>query len=85
MAEDSTIESPLKDSKPMVQRNEKGQLLPGSVLNPNGYVKGKPNFSTDFDEVVEEIAELNHITISEARKILLKKAYAEAKDGNFPY
>jgi len=76
---------PLKDSEPMVKRNEKGQLLPGSVLNPDGYVKGTRNFNTDFDEVVEEIAKANNITPSEARKILLRTAYKEAKDGKYPF
>ena len=54
--------------------------------NPGG---GRPpgirNFTTDFDEAVEEIAKANGITISEARKILFKVAYAEAKGANFPF
>jgi hypothetical protein len=56
------------------------------------FVKGNPgkpigakSFATDFDEVVEEIAKANNITQSEARKILLKSAYKEAKDGNFNF
>jgi hypothetical protein len=80
-----TEEIPLKDRKPMVKRNKKGQLEKGSILNPIGYVKGQRNFETDFNEVVEEIALANKITTSEARKILIKKAYAMAKDGNFQY
>ena len=53
--------------------------------NPSGRPVGTRNFQTDFDEVVEEIAKANNITNSEARKILIKKAYGEAKDGNFQY
>lgn len=69
----------------MVERNEKGQLMKGAILNPEGRPVGTRNFQTDFDEVVEEIAKANNITNSEARKILIKKAYGEAKDGNFQY
>ena len=78
-------ERPVNNGEEIVQRNEKGQLLPGSVLNPEGKPPGTRNFSTDFDEVVEEIAKLNKITKSEARKVLLKVAYMNAKDGNFNF
>ena len=78
-------EEPVNNGEEIVQRNEKGQLLPGSVLNPEGKPPGTRNFSTDFDEVVEEIAKLNKITKSEARKVLLKVAYMNAKDGNFNF
>lgn len=54
-------------------------------INRLGRPVGTRNFQTDFDEVVEEIAKANNITNSEARKILIKKAYGEAKDGNFQY
>ena len=60
-----------------------GKFVPG---NPGG---GRPpgtrNFSTDFDEVVQEIADVNKISFSEARKILLRKAYAEARNGSFNF
>ena len=54
-------------------------------INREGRPVGSKNFTTDFDEVVDEIAKQNNITASEARKILLKKAFAEAKNGNFQY
>jgi len=57
----------------------------GQSGNPKGRPLGSKNFTTDFDEVVEEIAKLNNISPSEARKILLKKAYLEAKEGSFPF
>ena len=69
----------------MVKRNANGQIEKGEILNPAGRPIGTRNFQTDFDEVVEEIAKANNITNSEARKILIKKAYGEAKDGNFQY
>ena len=75
----------LTDSKELVQRNEKGQLQPGSILNPAGRPLGTRNFITDFDEAIEEIAEEEGITPSEAKKVLLKKAYSLAKTGNFPF
>ena len=57
----------------------------GQSGNPLGRPLGTKNFATDFDEVVEEIAKVNNITASEARKILLRAAYSEAKNKNFPY
>jgi hypothetical protein len=61
----------------------------GRFTKGNTFGKGRPtgskNFTTDFDEVVDEIAKTNNITTSEARKILLKMAYVEAKKGNFPF
>ena len=75
----------LTDSKDLVQRNEKGQLQPGSILNPAGRPLGTRNFITDFDEAVGEIAEEEGITLSEAKKTLIKKAYEQAKKGNFPF
>jgi hypothetical protein len=83
--EDKDIEKPLKDGEPLVKRDERGRILAGSILNPNGYTKGVRNFNTDFDEVVEEIAQENNITVSQARKRLLKVAYKQANDGVFQY
>jgi DNA-directed RNA polymerase specialized sigma subunit len=54
--------------------------------NPGGgRPKGTRNFETDFDEAVEEIAKENGMTKSEARKLLLKVAFRQAKDGNFNF
>lgn len=65
-------------------RDEKGRFADGNPGGP-GRPLGMRDFATDFDEAVEEIAKANNITISEARKILLKRAYAEAKNGKFPF
>lgn len=54
-------------------------------INREGRPIGTKNFATDFDEAVEEIAKANNITLSEARKVLFRKAYAQAKNGQFPY
>jgi ribosome biogenesis GTPase A len=57
--------------------------------DPRRNLKGRPtgtrNFETDFDEAVEEIAKENGMTKSEARKLLLKVAFKQAKDGNFNF
>jgi hypothetical protein len=54
-------------------------------INREGRPKGSRDFATDFDEVVEEIAKDNGITRSEARKILLKVAYKNAKEGDYSF
>jgi len=83
MAEE--LKNPVENGEKLV-RNGNGQFVKGHPPLPNaGHPLGKPNFGTDFDDVVEEIAKANNITTSEARKVLLKKAYAEARNGNFPY
>ncbi len=74
---------PSNNSKKLVKRNKKGQLLPGSVLNPEGMKTGTRQFSTLMDEAVEEIAKLNKISEGEVWQILIKIGYSEAKGGNY--
>jgi len=50
-----------------------------------GRIAGTKNFETDFDEAVDEIAKENKMTRSEARKLLLKVAFKQAKDGNYSF
>jgi hypothetical protein len=60
-----------------------GKFIKG---NPGGArPKGSRDFNTDFDEVVDEIAKENGMTKSEARKVLLKVAFKEAKNGNYSF
>ncbi len=66
-------------------RDEKGRLLPGHTANPNGRPAGTRDFATDFDEVVKDIAKENNLTVSDVRKVLLKQAYKQAKDGNYSF
>jgi len=54
-------------------------------INREGRPKGSRNFETDFDEAVSEIAKENGITLTDARKILIKVAYKNAKEGVFQY
>ena len=53
--------------------------------NPEGRPVGSKNFETDFDEAVAEIAKENNMTRSEARKLHLKVAFKQAKDGNYSF
>ena len=53
--------------------------------NLEGRPIGSKDFSTDFDEAVEEIAKEEGITKSQARKELLKVAYKSAKSGNYNF
>ena len=53
--------------------------------NLEGRPKGSRDFATDFDEAVDEIAKDNGMTRSEARKLLFKVAYKNAKDGNYSF
>ena len=54
--------------------------------NPGGgRPAGAKNFETDFLEAVGKIAEANNITKVEAMEILLRKAYSEAKNGQFNF
>jgi len=81
-------ESPVVEEPPasgeIVERDAKGKFVEGHT-KLGGRTFGSKNFSRDFDEVIEEIALVNKISQSEARKILIKKAYVQAKDGNFPF
>jgi len=68
-------EKPLNDGKNIgVERNEKGQLLPGSILNPAGKPKGLRSFTTKVRDALEKIAEGKDYTYEEAFiKAILKK------------
>lgn len=75
-------ESRINGSKTeLYQEHPGGQFKEGNPGRP----PGNPNFKTDFDTAIKEIAELNNITESEAKQVLIKKAWSQAKDGDFPY
>ena len=57
----------------------------GQSGNPLGKPAGLKNFETDFLEAVKKIADANKITRAEAMEILLRKAYSEAKNGQFNF
>jgi hypothetical protein len=66
-------------------RNPDGTFVKGVSGNPKGRTAGTRDFATDFDEVVKDIAKENNITVSDVRKVLLKQAYKQAKDGNYSF
>ena len=76
-----------KDPEISGSKLDKGHFKKGD--DPRRNLEGRPvgsrDFSTDFDEVVEEIAKENGVTKSEARKRLLKVAYKYANEGNFSF
>jgi len=69
------------------KQEHKGQFKKGDDprRNLDGRPVGSRDFATDFDEAVEEIAKENNMTRSQARKLLLKVAYKNAKDGNYSF
>ena len=68
----------------VVERDDKGRFIQGHT-KLGGREIGVRNFNIDYDEAISEIAEEEGITLSEAKKVLLKKAYEQAKNGNFPF
>ena len=66
------------------ERNPDGTFREGHI-KVGGKELGTRDFATDFDEAVEEIAKENKMTKSEVRKLLLKVAYRQAKDGNYSF
>lgn len=65
-------------------RNSDGTFAIGREKT-GGKEKGYRSFEKDFDEVIEDIADKNNISPSDARKILLKVAYNEAKNGVYTF
>lgn len=59
------------DSKSKVKRNEKGQLQPGSVLNPEGKVPGSLSITALIKAELENVPELKNkegIDLNPAKK-----------------
>lgn len=67
MAEELVNNGKNIEKKPI--RNEKGQLLPGVVLNPAGKPKGTKHFATLFKELLQE-----QVKLKDGTKITMLKA-----------
>ncbi len=52
--EDSTIENPLKNGEIKGNRNNKGQITKGMVLNPKGKPKGTRHFQTIIRDALKK-------------------------------
>jgi hypothetical protein len=74
-----------KDSKKIVKRDEKGRLLPGSVLNEKGKVVGTVDFKTKWIAFMERIAAENKVSVSELDHKMMTVAFKQMQDGKFPY
>ena len=70
-------EKPSNNGENIVKRNEKGQLLPGSVLNPAGKPTGVKHMSTALNELLMETVEGDDKGRT-YKEMLLKRLMAEA-------
>ncbi len=68
-----------KDAKPVVMRNEKGQLLPGFTANPHGKPKGSRHLTTLLREAIEKISSDED---EPADRLIVKKLVQMAKSGD---
>lgn len=83
MGENSTT-TPVEDTKPtverVVERDENGRLLKGSVLNPEGRPKGSVSITNKVRQMLQETPQGQTMTYLEAIvKVIMKKAI-EDKD-----
>lgn len=68
-----------------IERDEKGRLLPGVVLNPLGKKVGTLDWSTKWDIFIDKVAKQNNITPDEVDEQLLAVAFKEAKNANYAF
>ena len=75
------IETTQKETKPI--RDERGRLLPGVILNPEGKRVGTKHFRTLFVEAVKEIGAKNSRGEDISKdKVIVKKVIDMAINGN---
>lgn len=78
-------DEPLNNSEnmeePKVERNEKGQLQKGSILNPKGKPKGAKHFNTYFIEAIKQVATANNQTEQQVMIDLVKSGLLSAIKG----
>src|ERR1035437_7167386 len=76
---EDTTKEPFNNGEMMVQRDKKGRILPGSVLNPVGKPKGTKHLSTLLFDKLSEAS--NNGLIAE-KDVIIQKVIDMAKDGN---
>ena len=73
------------NGKSLVERDEKGRLKPGSILNPTGPKAGYKQFDTLFEEAILKIVKEQKIPIGNPEVDMVVKAVIEALKGNYGY
>lgn len=69
----------------LVERDENGRVMAGSVLNPNGRPKGALNFATKWKIFIEKVAEETGKTPEQIDEQLYRVAYNAATDGDYNF
>lgn len=77
------VDKPKNNGETKVIRNEKGQIMPGSVLNPNG--NPGAGYKQKWDKMITNVAEEKGITKEQAELDLFTVAYDQALKGNFQF
>lgn len=72
--------TPLNNREIMVKRDEKGKLLTGSILNPNGKPRGTKHLSSILQEKIS--SSTNNGTLTTDGEIILNKVIEMAKSGD---
>lgn len=80
----SSNDKPTNNGEIKVMRNEKGQIMPGSVLNPKGKPEGSGHRQR-YERMLEKVAEKQGITKEDAELEMFITAYEMAKKGNYQY
>ena len=78
------VDKPTNDGQIQVLRNEKGQIMPGSVLNPNGKPIGSGQRQR-YEQMLQKVADKEGLSIKDAELELFMTAYEMAKKGNYQY
>jgi len=75
------MENPNNNSG-IIERDEKGRLQKGVILNPNGRPKGARNFTTIVEEALLKLGTTEKGEKIEVKKALGEKVIKMALDGN---
>lgn len=68
-----------------IRRDEKGRVLPGTVLNPAGRPAGTENFKTIFEKALRRVATLNKMDPDELYAQIISRGITNANNGDFRF